>query len=40
LRVLVPPAVVDWHRRERGEEQLLHAIERDGRDPVTGSFLR
>ncbi|MBW3093791.1 diacylglycerol kinase [Bifidobacterium sp. 64T4] len=40
LRVLVPPAVVDWHRRERGEEQLLRAIERDGRDPTTGRFLR
>ncbi|MBT1182357.1 diacylglycerol kinase [Bifidobacterium sp. CP2] len=42
LRVLVPPAVAAWQREQRGrhgEEQVLEALSRDGRDPVTGEFL-
>lgn len=31
LRVLLPPAVVDWHRGRRGKEQIDQAIARDGR---------
>ncbi|KAA8816434.1 diacylglycerol kinase [Bifidobacterium callitrichos] len=39
LRVLVPPAVVGWHERARGEQAVLDAIRRDGRDPITGAFV-
>ena len=38
LRVLVPPAVAHWHD-SRSEEHIMAAIERDGRDPVTGEFI-
>lgn len=38
LRVLVPPAVAHWHD-SRGEGHIMAAIERDGRDPVTGEFI-
>ena len=31
LRVLLPPAVVDWHRGRRGKEQIDQFIARDGR---------
>ena len=31
LRVLLPPAVVDWHRSRRGKEQIDQFIARDGR---------
>lgn len=31
LRVLLPPAVVDWHRGRRGKEQIDQVIARDGR---------
>ena len=37
LRVLVPPAVAEWHAR-RTEDDVEAAIVRDGRDPVTGGF--
>lgn len=40
LRVLVPPAVVDWHGGKRGGEQIGQAIERDGRSAQTGEFAR
>lgn len=39
LRVLVPPAVARVQADEHGEEQVLRAIERDGRDPITGEFV-
>lgn len=39
LRVLVPPAVARDHELDDGSRTLA-AIERDGRDPVTGEFLR
>ncbi|MBW3093035.1 diacylglycerol kinase [Bifidobacterium sp. 82T10] len=38
LRVLVPPAVARAHAEDDGSRTLA-AIERDGRDPVTGEFL-
>ena len=38
LRVLVPPAVAHWHD-SRSEGHIMAAIERDGRDPVTGEFI-
>ena len=37
LRVLAPPAVVGWHH---GGNEWLQAIERDGRDPLTGRFVQ
>lgn len=37
LRVLVPPAVAQWHGRQT-EERIESAIRRDGRDPLTGLF--
>lgn len=39
LRVLVPPAVARDHELDDGSRTLA-AIERDGRDPITGEFLR
>lgn len=38
LRVLVPPAVAEWHRRERDTERLERVVSRDGRDVLTGEF--
>lgn len=38
LRVLVPPAVAREHKADDGSSTLA-AIERDGRDPITGEFL-
>ncbi|WP_033495686.1 diacylglycerol/lipid kinase family protein [Bifidobacterium biavatii] len=38
LRVLVPPAVSRAHAEDDGSRTLA-AIERDGRDPITGEFL-
>lgn len=39
LRVLVPPAVAQWHARQT-EEHVESAVRRDGRDPVSGEFVR
>ena len=39
LRVLVPPAVAEWHRGERGAERLERVVSRDGRDALTGDFV-
>jgi diacylglycerol kinase (ATP) len=36
LRVLVPPAVAA--REVDSRQEVLNAIARDGRDPVTGQF--
>ena len=38
LRVLVPPAVAEWHRRERDTERFDRVVSRDGRDMLTGEF--
>lgn len=39
LRVLVPPAVAQWHTRQ-SEERVEAAVRRDGRDPESGAFIR
>lgn len=39
LRVLVPPAVAAWHEGDT-QGQVEELVRRDGRDPLTGEFVR